>query len=195
VRLASGAIGQCHAWTPQGHRSTYERILAVTMMYSAVVNYAEAVEIPLLLRHSASSSSSTSTATSQQTPASFTGGFSAPRVQHHPQAQGPPAYVQRPFAPPGVGTFSRPSFSTHGRDCFGFVIILYYNCTGRPPPIPTLWPRQQPPAPSPLQLPATDIPSSSTPPPFQFQAQPGGFDMDTEDQLAWDEFRVEVFLD
>jgi hypothetical protein len=25
---------------------------------------------------------------------------------------------------------------------------------------------------------------------FQFQAQPGGFDTDTDDQLAWVEFRV-----
>jgi hypothetical protein len=73
------------------------------------------------------------------------------------------------------------------------VIILYSNRTGRPPPISTLWPRQQPPAP-PLQLPAIDIPSSSTPPQFQFQAQPGGFNTGTEDQLAWDEFRVDDVL-
>jgi hypothetical protein len=66
------------------------------------------------------------------------------------------------------------------------VIILYSNRTGQPPPIPTLWPRQQPPA--------TDIPSSSTPPLFRFQAQPGGFDTGTEDQLAWDEFRVDDVL-
>jgi hypothetical protein len=81
------------------------------MRYSAVVNYAGAVEIPLLPCHSVSSSSSAwtaSTTTSQQTPASFAGGFSAPRVHHHTQAQGPPAYVQRPFAPPGAGTFGRP---------------------------------------------------------------------------------------
>jgi hypothetical protein len=110
ARLASGAIGQCHAWGPQEHRNTYERILAAAMRHSAVENYAEAVEIPLLPRHPASSSSSASTATSQQTPATFVGGFSAPRVQHHPQAQGPPAYVQRPFATPGAGTFSRPYF-------------------------------------------------------------------------------------
>jgi hypothetical protein len=80
------------------------------MRYSAFVNYAGAVEIPLLPRHPASSSSSASTTSSQQTPATFAGRFSAPRVQHHPQAQGPPAYVQRPFAPPGAGTFSRPYF-------------------------------------------------------------------------------------
>jgi hypothetical protein len=72
------------------------------------------------------------------------------------------------------------------------VIILYSNRTRRPPPILTAWPRQQPPPP--LQLPATDIPSSSTPPLFQFQAQPGGFDTGTEDQLAWDEFRVDDVL-
>jgi hypothetical protein len=110
VRLVSGAIGQCHTWGPQEHRSTYERILAAAMRYFAVVNYAGAVEIPLLPRHPASSSSSASTASSQQTPATFAGEFSAPRVQHHPQAHGPPAYVQRPFAPPGAGTFSRPYF-------------------------------------------------------------------------------------
>jgi hypothetical protein len=80
------------------------------MRYSAIVNYTGAVEIPLLPRHPVSSSSSASTASSQQTPATFAGGFSAPRVQHHPQAQGPPAYVQRPFAAPGAGTFSRPYF-------------------------------------------------------------------------------------
>jgi hypothetical protein len=70
------------------------------------------------------------------------------------------------------------------------VIILYSNRTGRPPPIPTVWPRQQP-QPPPLQLPAIDIPSSSTPPLFYFQAQPGGFETGAEDQLAWDEFRVD----
>jgi hypothetical protein len=80
------------------------------MRYSAVVNYAGAVEIPLLPRHPASSSSSASTVSSQQTPATFAVGFSARRVQCHPQAQGPPAYVQRPFAAPGAGTFSRPYF-------------------------------------------------------------------------------------
>jgi hypothetical protein len=98
ARLASGAIGQCHTSGPLEHRSTYERILTATMRYSAVVNYTGAVEIALLPRHPASSSSSASTASSQQTPATFAGGFSAPRVQHHPQAQGPPAYVQWPFS-------------------------------------------------------------------------------------------------
>jgi hypothetical protein len=63
------------------------------MRYSAVVNYAGAVEIPLLSRHPASSSSSASTAASQSTPATFAGGFSAPRVQQLPQAQGPHAYA------------------------------------------------------------------------------------------------------
>jgi hypothetical protein len=84
VRLASGAIGQCYSQGPQEHQSTYERILIVAMRYSAVVNYAGAVEIPLLPRHPASSSSSASTASSQQTPATFTGGFSAPMIQQHP---------------------------------------------------------------------------------------------------------------
>jgi hypothetical protein len=74
------------------------------------------------------------------------------------------------------------------------VIILYSNRTGRPPPIPTVWPRQQQLLPPPLQLPATDIPSSSTPPLFQFQAQPGGFDTGAEDLLVWDEFRVDDVL-
>jgi hypothetical protein len=72
------------------------------------------------------------------------------------------------------------------------VIILCSNRTRRPPPIPTVWPRQQPPPP--LQLPTTDIPSSSTSPLFQFQAQPGGFDTGAEDQLAWDEFQVDNVL-
>jgi hypothetical protein len=108
ARLASAAMGQCFSWGPQEHRSTYERIIAAAMRYSVVVNYAEVVEIPLLLRHQVSSSSSASTAASQPTPATFAGGFLAPRVQQHPQAQGPHAYVQRLFAPPG--TFSRPYF-------------------------------------------------------------------------------------
>jgi hypothetical protein len=61
----------------------YERIIAAAMRYSAVVNYAGAVEIPLLPGHLASSSSSTSTAASQPTLATFAGGFSTPRAQHH----------------------------------------------------------------------------------------------------------------
>jgi hypothetical protein len=78
------------------------------------------------------------------------------------------------------------------------VIILYSNRTGRPSPIPTAGPRQQPP---PLmyrqpafQPQAKDIPSSSTPP--MFQAQPGGFDTGAEDQLPWYEMRVDdIFRD
>jgi hypothetical protein len=80
VQLAFAVMGQCFSWGPQEHRSTYERIIAAAMRYSAVVNYAGAVEIPLLLRHPASSSSSASTAASQSTPATFVGGFLAPRV-------------------------------------------------------------------------------------------------------------------
>jgi hypothetical protein len=80
VWLASAAVGQCFSWGPLEHRSTYERILAVAMRYSAVVNYAVAIEIPLLPRHPVSSSSSASTAASQLTPATFAGGFSALRV-------------------------------------------------------------------------------------------------------------------
>jgi hypothetical protein len=110
VQLASTAIGQYSTWGPQEYRGTYERILAAAMMYSAVVNYAGAVDIPLLPRHPASSSSSTSTAASQPMPATFASGFTAPRAQQLPQAQGPHAYVQRSFAPPSAGTFSRPYF-------------------------------------------------------------------------------------
>jgi hypothetical protein len=110
VRLSSTVIVQCSTWGPQEHRGTYERILAAAMRYSAVVNYAGAVEIHLLPRHPVSPSSSASTAASQPTPATFAGGFSAPRVQQLPQAQGPHAYVQRLVAPPGAGTFSRSYF-------------------------------------------------------------------------------------
>jgi hypothetical protein len=110
VRLASAAWEQCFTWGPQEYRSTYDRIIVAVVRYSAVVNYAGTVEIPLLSRHPASSSSSASTAASQPTPATFAGGFSAPRAQQHPQAQGLHTYVQRPFAPPDAGTFSRPYF-------------------------------------------------------------------------------------
>jgi hypothetical protein len=100
VRLASVAMGQFFSWAPQEPQSTYERIITAAMTYSAVVNYAGAVEIPLVPRHPTSSSSSVSTAASQPTPATFAGGFSAPRAQQHLQAQGSHTYVQRPFAPP-----------------------------------------------------------------------------------------------
>jgi hypothetical protein len=43
-----------------------------------------------------------------------------------------------------------------------------------------------------FQFPATDIPSSSTPP--MFQAQPSAFDTGTQDQLAWDEFGYGAIL-
>jgi hypothetical protein len=81
VRLASAAMGQCFSWGPQEHRSTYKRIIVAAMRYSAVVNYAGAVEIPLRPCHPASSSSSASTAASHPTPATFAGGFSAPTAQ------------------------------------------------------------------------------------------------------------------
>jgi hypothetical protein len=110
VRLASAAREQCFSWGPQEHLSTYERIIVAAMRYSVVVNYVGAVEIPLLSRHPTSSSSSASTAASQSTPATFAGGFSAPRAQQHPQAQGLHTYVQRPFALPDAGTFSSPYF-------------------------------------------------------------------------------------
>jgi hypothetical protein len=81
VWLASTAMGQCFSWGPQEHRSTYERITAATMRYSAIVNYTGAIEIPLLPRHPVSSSSSALTAAPQPMPATFAGGFSAPRAQ------------------------------------------------------------------------------------------------------------------
>jgi hypothetical protein len=43
--------------------------------------------------------SSASTAASQPTPATFPDGFSAPRAQQQPLAQGPHTYVQRLFVP------------------------------------------------------------------------------------------------
>jgi hypothetical protein len=60
-----------------------------------------------------------------------------------------------PSAPPNVvvelhldsGFAADALFSTNGRNYCGFVIILYSNRTGRPPPIPTVGPRQQPPPP------------------------------------------------
>jgi hypothetical protein len=45
-----------------------------------------------------------------------------------------------------------------------------------------------------FQLLVTNIPSSSTSPLFQFQAQPGAFDTGAEDQLAWDEIRYDDIL-
>jgi hypothetical protein len=45
-----------------------------------------------------------------------------------------------------------------------------------------------------FQLPATDIPLSSTPPMFRFQAQPSTFDTGADDQLAWDEIRYDDIL-
>jgi hypothetical protein len=83
------------------------------------------------------------------------------------------------------------------------VIILYSNRTGRLPPILTVGPRQQQPPPPPMytlggsrqptfQLPATDIPLSSTPP--LFQTQPSALDTGTEDQLAWDEIQYDDIL-
>jgi hypothetical protein len=100
VRLASAAREQCFMWGPQQNQSTYDRIITAVMRYSAVVNYDEAVEIPLLLRHPVPSSSSASTAASQPPPPTLAGSFSAPTTQQQPQAQGPHTYVQRPFVPP-----------------------------------------------------------------------------------------------
>jgi hypothetical protein len=95
VWLASAVREQCFTWGCQEHRSTSDKIIAAV----AVVSYARVVGIPLLLRHPMPSLSSASTAASQPTPATFAGGFSAPRVQQQPQAQGLHTYVQRPFAP------------------------------------------------------------------------------------------------
>jgi hypothetical protein len=83
--------------------------------------------------------------------------------------------------------------------------MQYSNRTGRSPPFPIGGPRKQLSPPPPMytlggsrqpafQLPATDIPSSSTPPMFQFQAQSSTFDMGAEDQLAWDEIRYDDIL-
>jgi hypothetical protein len=80
------------------------------MRYSAVVNYTGAIEVLLLPCHPVSSSSSASTVTSQLTPATLDGGFSAPTAQQQPQAQGPHTYVQWLFVPPDTATFSGPYF-------------------------------------------------------------------------------------
>jgi hypothetical protein len=67
-------------------------------------------------------------------------------------------------------------FSTNARNYCVFVIILYSNRIGRPPPLPTAGPRQQEPPPifalkgsrpPVFQFPATDIASSSTRAMFQ----------------------------
>jgi hypothetical protein len=92
AQLASSAREQCFTWGPQQHQSTYDRIIAAAMRYSAIVNYAWAVEIPLLPCHPASSSNSASTAASQPPP-TLAGGFSAPTAQQQPP------YVQQPFVP------------------------------------------------------------------------------------------------
>jgi hypothetical protein len=84
VRLAVSVREQCFIWEPQQHQSTYDRIVDAAMRYSAVVNYAGAVEIPLLLCHPVSSSSSASTAASQPMPSTLAGGFSAPTAQQQP---------------------------------------------------------------------------------------------------------------
>jgi hypothetical protein len=82
-------------------------------------------------------------------------------------------------------------FSTNTCNYCVFVIILYSNHTGRPPPFPTAGPRQQEPppiyplggsTPPTFQFSATDIPSSSTPPMFQ-----PTFNTTTEEHLGWDQ--------
>jgi hypothetical protein len=118
---------------PQHHQSTYDRIITAAMRYSAVVNYAGAVEIPLLRRNPVSSSSSASTAASQPTPLTLVGGFLALTAQHQPQAQGPHTYVQRPFVPPGADTFSGPYFKLMHMIivCLWLYYILIIRCDRR----------------------------------------------------------------
>jgi hypothetical protein len=110
VWLASAARELCFSWGPQEHQSTYERIITAAMSYSAVVNYARAVEIPLLPCHPASSSSSASTAALQPTPATFADGFSARghNSTHKRRARTPTCSGR--LLPPDAGTFSRPYF-------------------------------------------------------------------------------------
>jgi hypothetical protein len=195
VRLASAAREQCFTWGPQQHESTHDRIITAAMRYSAVVNYAGTVEIPLLPRHLASSSSSASIVASQPTPPTLASGFSAPTTQQQPQAQGPHTYVQQPFLPPVAGTFSGPYFQL--MHAIIVCLWLYYILIAQGNRLSFRQPgldnrrRQHPqlsifllggsrlPA---FQFPAADIPSSSTRPMFQ-----PAFDTTTEDQLGWDQ--------
>jgi hypothetical protein len=87
VRLAASVRERCFNWGPQQHQSTYDSIVDAAMRYSAVVNYAGAVEIP----HPASSSSSASTMASQPTTSTLAGGFSAPmhNNSHRRRARSP----------------------------------------------------------------------------------------------------------
>jgi hypothetical protein len=82
-------------------------------------------------------------------------------------------------------------FLTNAHNYCVFVIILYSNRTGQPPPLSTVGPRQQEPPlifalggsrPPTFQFSAADIPSSSTRPMFQ-----PTFDTATEEQLGWDQ--------
>jgi hypothetical protein len=105
------------------------------------------------------------------------------------QAMGPtdiPATWQADF----LARFA--NVSRNDRNFCAFVIILYSNRTGRPPPFPTAGPRQQEPSPifalggsrpPTFQFPTTDIRSSSTTSMFQ-----PTFDTPTEEHLGWDEF-------
>jgi hypothetical protein len=80
-----------------------------------------------------------------------------------------------------------------------FVIILYSNRTGRPPPFPTVGPRQQEPPfliyalggsrPLAFQFLAADTPSLSTPPMIQ-----PTFDTTTEEHLGWDQMEFNEVL-
>jgi hypothetical protein len=102
---------------PQQHQSTYDRIADAAMRYSAVVNYAGAVEIPLRLCHPVSSSNSASTAASQPT---------ASRLRRHNNSHRRRAHTPtcsgRLFPP--VQVLSVDLFSTNARNCR--VFVLYY---------------------------------------------------------------------
>jgi hypothetical protein len=175
VRLTSTAIGQYSTWGPQEHWGTYERIRSRELR--------RVVEIPLLR--------------SRRLLLLPTGSWLRGYNSSHRRRARTPTCNGRLLHPAQVLLVDL--ILTNGRNYCGFVIILYSNCTGRSPPIPTAGPRQQPPPPMytlggsrqpTFQLPATDIPASSTPP--MFQAQPSTFD--TGDQLAWDEIRYDDIL-
>jgi hypothetical protein len=191
VRLASAAREQCFTWGPQQHQSTYDRIIAAVMRYSAVVNYAGAIEIPLLPRHPASSLSSASTALrSRRLPPLPAASWLRGHNNSHRRRARTPTCIDRLL--PQRRYFQQTLFSTNAHNYYVFVIILYSNRTGRSPPFPTAGPRQQEPPPifalggsrpPAIQFPATDIPSSSTPPMFQ-----PTFDTTNKEHLGWDEF-------
>jgi hypothetical protein len=177
VRLASAAREQCFTWGPQQHQSTYDRIIAATMRYSAVVNYVGAIVIHLLPRHPASSSSSASTTASQPTPPTLVGGTTAATL--HAVA----------VCSPSAGTFSEPYFQIMHTIivCLWLYYILIVQGDRRSfrqpghnsrttPSAPPIFPLGGS-RPSAFKFLATDIPSSSTRPMFQ-----PAFDTTAEDE-------------